>query len=188
MLGGFLASHPPEIVDQALERLAVAPTFEPIASWLDAAFAVRERWPSPEGAITGLGIPTWHYGHEPPNVFASHIAKYFANSIREDGLLAIALAGVVFAPGSAGTIQEVFQDAAQNHYESFGEVSPMVFFGVDYWTNVKPVYPLLATLAEGHAYGGLLAIHDSVDEIVSTVTRRASWAPSVLPTNEGAGR
>ena len=187
-LGAWMAPHPDHALDEALAVIAEAPAFEPVATWLDSALEVRQRWPRPAGKGVSLGIPTWHYGHEPPNVFASHVAKYFANSLREDGLLAIALAGVVFAPGSAGTIQEVFQDAAQNHYESFGVVSPMVFFGVDYWTNFKPVYPLLATLAEGHAYGGLLAIHDSVDEIVSTVTRRASWAPSVLPTNEGAGR
>ena len=173
-LGAWMAPHPDPALDAALAILAEAPAFEPIAAWLDAAFEVRRRWPRPAGQGVSLGIPTWHYGHEPPNVFASHVAKYFANSLREDGLLAIALAGVVFAPGSAGTIQEVFQDAAQNHYESSGVVSPMVFFGVDYWTNVKPVYPLLATLAEGHAYGSLLAIHDSVDEIVSTVMQHAS--------------
>ena len=50
-----------------------------------------------------LAVPTWFYGHEPSNLFASHIAKYFSNSIREDTLLAVALYGIVFAPGSAGT-------------------------------------------------------------------------------------
>jgi len=51
-----------------------------------------------------LAIPTWFYGHEPSNVFASHIAKYFSNSIREDTLLAICLHGILFSPGSAGTL------------------------------------------------------------------------------------
>lgn len=165
--GAWMAAHPPEALDQALEVLAGAATFEPVGEWLDAAFAVRERWPQPDPATgASLGVPTWHYGHEPPNVFATEIAKYFANSIREDGLLAIALAGVVFAPGSAGTIQEVFQDAAQNHYESFGFASPMVFFDVEYWTNVKPVYPLLQQLAEGKKYADVLTGFDDVDPIV----------------------
>ncbi len=53
------------------------------------------------------------------------------------GLLAIATHGVVFAPGSAGTIQEIFQDAAQNHYASFGPPSPMMLLGVDYWTRAS---------------------------------------------------
>ena len=38
------------------------------ASWATAAFDVRERWPS---EVDSLGIPTWFYGHEPPNAFAS---------------------------------------------------------------------------------------------------------------------
>ena len=166
-LGAWMAAHPASELDAALGVLAEAATFEPVGEWLDAAFEVRSRWPQPEPATgSSLGVPTWHYGHEPPNVFATEIAKYFANSIREDGLLAIALAGVVFAPGSAGTIQEVFQDAAQNHYESFGKASPMVFLDTEYWTMVKPIYPVLQTLAEGKAYGEMLTAFDDVAPVV----------------------
>lgn len=172
-LGAWLAPHPDDALDAALEILATAPHYEPVTGWLDTAFVVRERFPAPLGAPDSLGIPTWHYGHEPPNVFASCIAKYFANSIREEGLLAIALAGVVFAPGSAGTIQEIFQDAAQNHYESFGVASPMVFLGTEYWTETKPVYPLVRRLAHGHAYADLLAIEDDVDAIVARLVGSA---------------
>lgn len=46
---------------------------------------------------TSVAIPTWLYGHEPPNVSASLVAKYFANGVREEGLLAIAGNGVIFA-------------------------------------------------------------------------------------------
>jgi predicted Rossmann-fold nucleotide-binding protein len=86
----------------------------------------------------------------------------------------MALGGVVFAPGSAGTIQEIFQDAAQNHYRSFGEPSPMVFLGMRYWCEDKPVYPLLRSLAEGHDYGELIAIADSVDEVLAALGVEAS--------------
>ena len=169
--GAWMAAHPAEAMDEALAVLATAATFEPVGEWLDTAFEVRARWPqepSAGGLAVGssLGVPTWHYGHEPPNVFATEIAKYFANSIREDGLLAIALAGVVFAPGSAGTIQEVFQDAAQNHYESFGKASPMVFLDIDYWTRVKPIYPVLQQLAADKPYGDVLTAFDDVEPIV----------------------
>jgi len=165
-LGAWLASQPDDALDQALSILADAAAFDPVGEWLDAAVAVRERWPLAADAPTSLGVPTWHYGHEPPNMFAACIAKYFANSIREDGLLAMALGGVVFAPGSAGTIQEIFQDAAQNHYESFGQASPMVFFDEAYWTDTKPVYPVLQKLAADRAYGQLLTAFDEVDPIV----------------------
>lgn len=169
--GAWMAAYPVEAMDEALAVLASAATFEPVGEWLDTAFEVRARWPQPDSssapaAGASLGVPTWHYGHEPPNVFATEIAKYFANSIREDGLLAIALAGVVFAPGSAGTIQEVFQDAAQNHYESFGKASPMVFLDINYWTHSKPIYPVLRQLAADRPYGEVLTAFDDIEPIV----------------------
>jgi predicted Rossmann-fold nucleotide-binding protein len=173
-LGAWFAHHSEDALREAADMLAVAPRYTPVGAWLDAAFAVRDAFPRPDGAPPSLGIPTWHYGHEPPNVFATHIAKYFTNSLREDGLLAIARHGVIFAPGSAGTIQEVFQDAAQNHYETMGHVSPMIFFGTDYWTREKPVYPLLRQLAEGHTYASFLHLSDDIADIVSTVERFAT--------------
>lgn len=168
-LGAWMADHDDDALGAALAILAKSATFEAVGEWLDRGFEVRTRWPQPGDPPPSLGVPTWHYGHEPPNVFAGVIAKYFANSIREDGLLAIALAGVVFAPGSAGTIQEVFQDAAQNHYQSFGKASPMVFLDKQYWTEAKPVYPLLAQLAADRAYGPMIAAFDDVDSIVRFV-------------------
>ena len=41
---------------------------------------VLEEFP---GSVENLAIPTWFYGHEPTNVFASHIAKYFSNSMQK---------------------------------------------------------------------------------------------------------
>ncbi len=118
--------------------------------WLQRAWRALETFPIPDGThekCKSIGIPTWLYGHEPPAPFATHIAKYFANSVREDGLLAIATHGVIFAPGSAGTTQEVFQDAAQNHYASQFVYSPMIMFGEQHWTEVRPVWQLLSTVA-----------------------------------------
>ena len=93
------------------------------AGYMRVADGIRERF-APGGE--SLAIPTWVTAGEPISQFASHIAKYFSNSIREDGLLAVATAGIVFAPGGAGTMQEIFQDAAQNAYRVFGR-SPMAF-------------------------------------------------------------
>lgn len=124
-----------------LDRLAQ------LHAWQRPAFAVASRWPD-ETAGVSIGIPTWLYGHEPPTPLATAHAKYFENSIREDGLLAIAGAGVVFAEGSAGTLQEVFQDAAQNYYASVnGTRSPMVFLDLDeFWSVRRPVKLLLEGL------------------------------------------
>ena len=45
----------------------------------------------------------------------------------------------------------------------------MVFFGVRYWTETKPVCPLLRQLANGRQYADALAISDDADEIVDFV-------------------
>lgn len=123
-----------------------------IAEALGAYLAPAVRILRSLGRGGGLGIPTWLYGHEPTTPFASVIAKYFQNSIREDGLLAIATGGIIYMKGGAGTLQEVFQDTAQNYYKTFptgpgktGEFSPMVFYG-DFWTKTMPVKPVLDAL------------------------------------------
>ena len=162
-LGGYLAPHDDSALDAALEMLAAAPGFAPsVGSWAQAAFDVRTRWP--DGADS-LGVPTWFYGHEPPNVFAAHVAKYFKNAIREDVLLHVCRAGVVFLPGRGGTVQEVFQDACENYYADESSVAPMVLVGRDYWTRELPVWPLLQALARGRPMERLVHLVDDVDEV-----------------------
>jgi len=126
---------------------------------VQAGFRARKSLPPP---AESLAIPTWHYGHEPPTLFATYIAKYFQNSIREEGLLAIARDGIICMPGKAGTIQEIFQDGAQNYYESFGRFSPMVLFGVDYWTTTYPVVAVMEKLFADR-FAKYVRVTDSVE-------------------------
>ena len=166
-LGAWLAGRTDKETDDALATLQEAPSFND-RTWLDTAFQVIRKYPQTQH--TSLGIPTWLYGHEPATPFATHIAKYFANSIREDGLLTYAKGGLIYSPGSAGTIQEIFQEAVQNHYLSFGYASPMVFMGVDYWTNEMPVYRLMQHLVEKGKYKNLiLSLSDSTEEILESI-------------------
>lgn len=169
-LGAWMAGRTDEELDDALRIIAPAPTFRD-PHWLSLAFKVLEKYPQDE--YYSLGVPTWFYGHEPAAAFATHIAKYFDNSIREDGILTIAKGGIIYSPGSAGTLQEIFQDAAQNHYRTFGYSSPMVFLGKDYYTNQIPVYPLLQDLMEKGRYKNLiLSITDDVDEVVAALENK----------------
>ena len=183
-LGAYLALRSLEDLEQAIEILKPRPEGAPRGKeytdpdWLHRAMRVRECFPLSDHemqACMSIGIPTWLYGHEPPSAFPTHIAKYFANSVREDGLLTIAKYGVIFSPGSAGTIQEIFQDACQNHYASFHEgpgiavASPMILLGVDWWTSKKPAWPLLNHLSSNLAYGKLVALTDSETEIVEKI-------------------
>ncbi|MEE1756916.1 LOG family protein [Streptomyces sp. SP18CS02] len=168
-LGAYAAPHPDGMLDEALLLLGKEPSFTPsVSDWAAAAFEVRSRWP---GGGPSVGIPTWFYGHEPPNAFASHIAKYFANATREDGLLARSNAGVVFLPGAAGTVQEIFDNATPNYYESRGEPTPMVLVDRAHWTERLPAWPLLRKLAEGRAMEPRIALVDSVDEAPEALRR-----------------
>ena len=168
-VGAWFAGRTDSELEQAVQELATAPTYKD-KQWLACVFRVREKYPLDAGpSFVSLGIPTWLHGHEPPTPFATHIAKYFANSVREDGLVTIAASGLIFAPGSAGTIQEIFQDAAQNHYATTGVSSPMVFLNTDYWTKEKPIYQIVKQLAAGNEYEELIAIFDDVDPVVNYI-------------------
>ena len=131
--------------------------------WFAPAWEVASTW---EHGVRSLAVPTWHYGFEPTTPFATDIAKYFQNSVREDGLLEIATAGIIFTPGRAGTLQEIFQDGAQNYYRSFGDFSPMVFFGVEYWTRTLPVLPVLKSLFKPADFDRCVHLTDDPDEAV----------------------
>ena len=164
-LGAHLAGHVVAVVDEALAVLAAVPSFRPsVDAWARAAFAVRERWSSD---TVSVGVPTWFYGHEPPNAFPSHVAKYFANAIREDVLLRLSNAGTVFLPGRGGTVQEVFQDACENYYAADGQAAPMVLVGRDFWTTELPAWPLLHTLADGRDMPVRLV--DSPDDVLTAL-------------------
>lgn len=168
-LGAWLAGRPDEVIDDALALLAPAPSFK-TEGWLATAFEVVNRYP--QSLYKSLAIPTWYYGHEPPTVFATTIAKFFNNSIREDTILTEAYGGLIYMPGSAGTLQEIFQEAVQDHYVSFGYASPMIFVGRKYWTEEVPVWPFIQQMMQTGQYKNLiLDLCDTSEEIVASVVR-----------------
>lgn len=167
-LGAYLAAYPPTDLDAALATLSRVPHFTPsVGAWASAAFEVTGRWPD---GTASIGIPTWYYGHEPPNAFATHIAKYFKNAIREDILLHQCTAGIVFLPGAAGTVQEVFQDACENYYADASSVAPMVLVGSRHWTEVLPLWPLLQALAEDRVMAPHVHLVDGLDEVAGLLS------------------
>ena len=200
--GAFLAPCADEVLDETLAMLSTPACLWDSEAWVVSAararaFALgrmagaapRADWtaPAPPEAWS-LGIPTWYYGREPPNLFASHVGKYFFNSLREDGLVSVATAGIIFGMGEAGTVQEVFQNASLNYYPPAGKAAtPMIFVGRDYWDppagapiggasvdrRAKPVMPLIRALAAEAAtpFGAKVAVYDSVEEVVDAIVR-----------------
>ena len=166
--GAWMAGRSEVEFHEALSRLVAAPT-QDHPDYLTASFSILRDYPQTEYA--NLSIPTWLYGHEWTSPFSTHIAKLFANSVREDTLLTIAYGGIIYAPGRAGTIQEVFQEAVQNHYLTFGFSSPMIFLDTTFWTKTMPFYPLLVELMNKGLYKNLrLTLTDETEEIVNTIT------------------
>jgi predicted Rossmann-fold nucleotide-binding protein len=162
-LGCFLAGQDDSALSDAVAVLAEVPAFRPsVDDWLRPAMAVRARVTEPRDS---LSIPTWHYGHEPSNVFATAIAKYFRNAVREAILLEICDAGIVFLPGAGGTVQEVFQDGCENYYADESSVADMVLVGRTYWTETLPAWPLLRALARGRPMEDRVHLVDTVDEV-----------------------
>lgn len=168
-LGAWMAGFSDDDVEDALLTLSKAPSFTD-AEWLSSAFEVIKKYPQTK--YDSLGLPTWLYGHEPSTPFATHIAKFFENSIRENNILTLPFGGIIYTPGSAGTMQEVFQDAVQNHYLSYGFSSPMIFLGTKFWKEEIPLYPLLQKLMEEGKYKNLcLSITDDFEDVMQKLLK-----------------
>jgi predicted Rossmann-fold nucleotide-binding protein len=166
-LGSFLAGHPVEALTEAVDELAVAPDFHDHDVYTATALRVRARFGGGDTGHGGLAIPTWLYGHEPANLFAAQIAKYFSNAIREDTILRLSRGGIVFAPGMAGTVQEIFQAATKTFYATDGRSGPFVFLDEEHWTRRLPVREVLTPLLAASPVGDqseLIHITDDVDE------------------------
>lgn len=178
-LGATMANCPDEALQAALGTLRRVPDFVPsVSSWAQTGFDVLAKIGDPAPT---LGIPTWFYGHEPPNVFATAIAKYFANSVRESVLLQRCDGGIVFLPGAGGTVQEIFQDGCENYYATGTAARPMVLLGVDHWTSRMPAWPLLTSLAAGRPMERGLMLTDDPSEAIDFLKRYRTTVPNNSP-------
>ncbi len=180
-LGAYLSSRPLTELSAAIDVLATAPDFHDHDPYTAAALEVRaaaEVGPVAWPRRGGLAIPTWLYGHEPANLFAGQIAKYFSNAIREDTILRLARGGVVFAAGLAGTVQEIFQAATKVFYGTDGTSGPLVFLDSAYWRASLPVETLLGPLLAASPAGDLSELVSVTDDVREAV---ALLAPAVDP-------
>ena len=188
-LGAYFANRPANHLAAAIDRLAAAPQFQDHDPYTSAALEVRRAYPAPPAPVTdavgrlrhgGLALPTWLYGHEPANLFAGQIGKYFSNAVREDSILRLSRGGIVFAPGWAGTIQEVFQAATKTFYQTDGPSGAFVFLGVDRWREL-PVEALLRPLLAKSPHGDqshLVVVTDSLD-VAMTALETSRLRPRV---------
>ncbi|MDO5712437.1 MAG: Rossmann fold nucleotide-binding protein [Micrococcales bacterium] len=160
-------------LEAALTCVSAVPCYTTdLRAWARCAFEATQlaRPHGWEGPARSVGIPTWFYGHEPPNVFCDAIAKFFSNALREDGLLAGARNGVIALPGAAGTVQEIFQTVTPLFYALPGAVlPPLVLVGAHHWTVDVPVWPAVQALARGREMAGAVHLVDDLDEAAAIV-------------------
>jgi len=168
-LGAYFAGRPLDELDAAIDELARCPVYRGHeAQYIDSARRLTARQPA--GAAS-LAVATWRYDEEPISQFATHIAKLFQNSVREDGLLSIADAGVAYFEGGFGTLREIFQDLAQNSDAAPVHQMAMVF--VDTAAYGQPGSPFhLARVRAARAaapFDDLITLADSADSVVAAV-------------------
>lgn len=169
-LGAYFAGHPREELEAAIDELKRWPTYDGHeAQYIDSARAITAGRPP---GSPSLAVATWRFADEPISQFATHIAKLFQNSVREDGLLSIADAGVTYFAGGFGTLREIFQDLAQNDFAAPPHQMPMVF--VDTAAYGAPGSPFhLARARAGQAkprFDDLITLADSADSVVAAIT------------------
>ena len=189
-LGASFAGRPDDELDAAVDDLRRCPTYwGHEAEYVDSARAIAD---GRRAGAPSLAVATWRFEMEPISPFATHIAKLFQNAVREDGLVTIANAGVTYFEGSFGTLQEIFQDLAQNGSAAQAEQAPMVFVDSAAYGGPGSPFHLVRDRARCAAapFDDLVTIADSVDAVVAAVAaardRRLVTQPG--PGGPSAGR
>lgn len=166
-LGALLAYYPENSVDDAITILSEEINYTDLVKYYNPALKVLNKYPMPKDIVLSIAIPTWHY-FEPTAMFASHIAMYFNNPIREYNLLNFSYGGVLISPGSAGTISEIFLNHANQHYKTLGYNAPFVFQNNYWWTTKNPVYPLISQIANTENYKSRLFLVETPEEVLNS--------------------
>ena len=168
-LGAHFTGCADDELDAAIADLERCPTYRGHeAEYVDAARLIAARRPA---GAPSLAVATWRYDQEPMSQFATDIAKLFQNSVREDGLLSIANAGIAYFAGGFGTLQEIFQDLAQNGYAEPAQQAAMVFVdAAEYGGSGSPFH--LARARAGRAtppFDDLITLADSARAVVAAI-------------------
>ena len=168
-LGAYFAGHPDHELHAAIDDLKRCPVYRGHeAEYFDTARLITG---GRRAGAPSLAVATWHYEDEPISQFATHIAKLFQNSVREDGLLSIADAGVAYFKGGFGTLREIFQDLAQNGSATREHQMAMVFVDTAAYGEAGSPFHLARSLAGGAAppFDDLITLADSADEVVAAM-------------------
>ncbi len=171
-LGAYFAGRPDDELHAAIDELKRCPIYRGHeAEYIDTARLITT---GQRAGAPSLAVATWRYDEEPISQFATHIAKLFENSVREDGLLSIADAGVAYFEGGFGTLREIFQDLAQNSAADPSHQMAMVFVDTAYGEPGSPFHLARSRARRaGQPFDDLITLADSADSVVAAMT--AAW-------------
>jgi predicted Rossmann-fold nucleotide-binding protein len=179
-LGAYFAGRPDSELHAAIDDLERCPVYRGHeGEYFDTARLITA---GQRAGAPSLAVATWRIENEPISQFATDIAKLFQNSVREDGLLSIADAGVAYFEGGFGTLREIFQDLAQNGSAAPAQQMAMVFVGTEaYGPRGSPLH--LARFRAGRAaapFDDLISLADSADAVVAAMmAARDRFQPTV---------
>jgi predicted Rossmann-fold nucleotide-binding protein len=168
-LGAYFAGRPDDELHAAIDDLKRCPVYRGNeAEYFDTARLITARR---RAGAPSLAVATWRYEEEPISQFATHIAKLFQNSVREDGLLSIADGGIAYFEGGFGTLREIFQDLAQNASAVPAQQMAMVFVGSEaYGPPGSPLHLARSRAARAASpFDGLITLADSADAVVAAM-------------------
>lgn len=168
-LGAYFAGSPVAQLDTAIDELKRCPAYRGHeADYVDAARAIAAGRPA---GAPSLAVATWRYDGEPISQFATDIAKLFQNAVREDGLLSIADAGIAYFEGGFGTLQEIFQDLAQNGTAPPEHQMPMVFVDTAAYGGPGSPFHIVRARAGRAArpFDDLVTLADSAESVVAAI-------------------
>jgi predicted Rossmann-fold nucleotide-binding protein len=166
-LGAYFAGRPDDELHAAIDELKRCPTYRGNeAQYVDTARSITA---GQRAGAPSLAVATWRFDEEPISQFATHIAKLFQNSVREDGLLSIADGGVAYFAGGFGTLREIFQDLAQNSAAAPARQMGMVFVDTAAYGGPGSPFRLARSLAARAAppFDELITLADSADAVVA---------------------
>ena len=168
-LGAYFAGRSDDELHATIDDLKRRPVYRGNeAEYFDTARLITA---GQSAGAPSLAVATWRYDEEPISQFATHIAKLFQNSVREDGLLSIADAGVAYFEGGFGTLREIFQDLAQNSSAEPARQMGMVFVDTRAYGGAESPFHLARFLGGRAAppFDDLITLVDSAEAVVAAM-------------------
>ncbi len=164
-LGAYFSRDTEDNVIRTIKKLSSVPLYT-MDNYLNSSEKIVN---TQLNGSENLSIPTLHYINEPINKFATRIAMFFSVHEREYWLLKRSNKAIIVAPGSMGTLNEIFSFLSQLKYDKNKEKAPIILFGKDFFSKQINLYALLKKFSIKNKISDVVFISDSIDEVYQII-------------------